>query len=113
VYFPLVTQEHHISHGRMGRYKSYSPSAMCKPACLSLRSAYQQVFLSEHGRAALKVVVSSVPLTPSDVPDSNAVLALSRFDKVTVVFRSSKFVSQFTAFYVTLCLITALTRVNH
>jgi hypothetical protein len=113
VYFPVETQERHISHGRMGRYKSYSFPAMCKPASLSLRSAYQQVFIAEGGRTAFKVVVSSVPLTPSGMTDSNAVLSLTRFDKVTVPFRILKFVSQFTVFYVTLSLITVLTRVNH
>jgi hypothetical protein len=75
---------------------------MCKPACLTLRAAYQQVFLAEDRRAALKVVVSSVPFTPIGFPYSNAVLALTHFDKVTVPFRRSKFVSQFTAFYVTM-----------
>jgi len=94
VCFPLEKQEQHISHGRMVRYKSYSSPAMCKPASISLRSAYQQVsFLTEDVLAAFKVVVSSVQLTPGDFPDRSAVLVLTSFDTVTVPFRSSKFVS--------------------
>ena len=91
VRFPLETQKHDISHGRMARYKSYSSPAVCKPTSTSLRSTYQQVlfFLAEDGLEASKVIVSSVPLTPTGSPDRSASLVLTTFD-----FRSSKFFSQ-------------------
>ena len=91
MYFLQDTQEQHISHGRTGRYESYSSPATCKPDSISLRSTYQQVFLAEDGREASKVDVSPVPLTPSGFPDSSTVLVLTRFDVVTFHVRYSKF----------------------
>jgi hypothetical protein len=72
---------------------NHSSPAVYEPVWTALLSAYQQVFLAEDGGADINIVISSVLLTPRGFRDA-AVLALTRFNTITVPFRSSKSVSQ-------------------